>query len=210
MMAQEINLKEIERKAYLSYHQDGLLDIFLGLGILIFGIGMATDIAGYIGGLLGALAIPSWAAAKKLITIPRLGMVKFGAERKIRIEKEKRFFRIFLAVALLAGAALFIPLYAKSIPLWLHAWLKKFIFAPMGLIGVVGFGFLAYWKQIDRYYAYAVLVLIAVLVRPVLSAPASQYLISLGLIILLSGLAVLLRFLRRYPVPAGETPDVNS
>lgn len=206
-MSQDINLKEIERKAYLSYHQDGLLDIFLGLGILIFAIGMATDTAAYIGGLLGALVIPLWAAAKRFITIPRLGLVKFGPERKIRIEKEKRFFRIFLAVTLLVGAGLFIPLYAKGIPPWLHAWLKKSIFAPMGLIGVVGLGFLAYWKQINRYYAYAVLVLIAVFVRPFLTAPAPQYLISLGLIILLFGLAVLLRFLRNYPIPAEGALD---
>lgn len=209
-MSQNIDLKQIERKAYLSYYQDGLLDIFLGLGILIFAIGMATDTATYVGGLLGALIIPSWAAAKRFVTIPRLGVVKFGPERKIRIEREKRFFRIFLALTLLAGAALLIPLYAKGIPPWLHAWLKKFIFAPMGLIGVVGLGFLAYWKQINRYYAYAVLVLVAVFVRPILNAPAPQYLISLGLIILLSGLAVLLRFLRNYPISAEGTLDANS
>ena len=28
-MTEEPNLKEIERKAYMSYHQDGLLDILL-------------------------------------------------------------------------------------------------------------------------------------------------------------------------------------
>jgi len=30
----KINLKELERKAYLSYHQDGVLDLFIGLSIM--------------------------------------------------------------------------------------------------------------------------------------------------------------------------------
>ena len=47
-MSDKINLKEIEKKVYLSYHQDGLLDLFLGMAIIFFGIGMATDQA-YIG-----------------------------------------------------------------------------------------------------------------------------------------------------------------
>ncbi len=31
----KISLKEIEKKAYLSYFQDGLLDIILGIGIIM-------------------------------------------------------------------------------------------------------------------------------------------------------------------------------
>ena len=39
-MSDKINLKEIEKKVYLSFHQDGLLDLFLGLAIILFGIGI--------------------------------------------------------------------------------------------------------------------------------------------------------------------------
>jgi len=34
-MEQKINLKELERKAFISYHQDGLVDIGLGIILLV-------------------------------------------------------------------------------------------------------------------------------------------------------------------------------
>ena len=43
-MTKEPDLREIERKAYMSYHQDGLLDIFVGVYILGFGLGIWADI----------------------------------------------------------------------------------------------------------------------------------------------------------------------
>jgi hypothetical protein len=36
-MEKMINLKEIERKAYLSYHQDGIWDIMGGLILTVYG-----------------------------------------------------------------------------------------------------------------------------------------------------------------------------
>jgi len=43
MVIEEPNLREIEKKAYMSYHQDGLLDIFVGVYILGFGLGIWVD-----------------------------------------------------------------------------------------------------------------------------------------------------------------------
>jgi hypothetical protein len=37
-MEQRPELKQIERRAYLSYHQDGLIDICLGMVFLAFGL----------------------------------------------------------------------------------------------------------------------------------------------------------------------------
>ena len=39
-MSKNVNLKEIERQAFLSYHQDGLLDIMLGIILIPLGIVM--------------------------------------------------------------------------------------------------------------------------------------------------------------------------
>ncbi len=39
-MQTTINLKELERKTYLAYHQDGLADLALGVVVVLFGIGM--------------------------------------------------------------------------------------------------------------------------------------------------------------------------
>ena len=79
------DLKEIERRAYMSYHQDGLLDIFAGLYVLGFGLGLFMDVVwdfgmGVIilpGGFI-AVAVSIWIAAKRRITMPRIGFVNFG------------------------------------------------------------------------------------------------------------------------------------
>ena len=83
-MTKEPNLKEIERKAYMSYHQDGLLDIFAGLYILGFGLGILMQIIWdfsfgiIIPAILITTVLPIWVAAKRKITMPRIGFVNFG------------------------------------------------------------------------------------------------------------------------------------
>ena len=50
-MDQKINLKQLERKAFISYHQDGLLDIGIGM-ILLVGALSSTLHPGFPGLLL--------------------------------------------------------------------------------------------------------------------------------------------------------------
>ena len=38
-MEHSLDLEALERKAYLSYADDGLIELFLGLAILVFGLG---------------------------------------------------------------------------------------------------------------------------------------------------------------------------
>jgi len=40
------NLKEIQRKAYTSYHQDVLIDIFASVYITVFAAGILMDFLG--------------------------------------------------------------------------------------------------------------------------------------------------------------------
>ena len=42
-MSPTTEFKLLERRAYLSYHQDGVIDIIVGLGMLGFGIYLAID-----------------------------------------------------------------------------------------------------------------------------------------------------------------------
>ena len=200
-LTQNINLKVLERKAYLSYHQDGLIDSFIGLFVLIFGIGMAFDIS-YIGGVLPPLGIALYAAAKRIITIPRIGLVRFGPERTLRMKKEKKFFQIFFSITVLLGVLLFFGVAGRqNIVITI---MRKFVMAPIGIIGAVGFAFLGYWKQISRYYIYAGLILITVFVGPLLKISHPAYFSFLGIMMLIPGLCILTQFIRKYPLPAEE------
>ena len=200
-MSDKINLKEIEKKVYLSYHQDGLLDLFLGIAIILFGIGMATD-QSYIGGIMPAILFPMWAAIKKSITIPRIGNVNFGTDRKIRMKKEYTFFVIFFSITVIAGLVMFFAF--GNMPARLDALLRKFIMLPLGIIGAFGFSFLAYWKQINRYYILAILILVFILAGPLLEIPHPIYFIALGMVLFLVGLFFLIRFLIQNPKVSGE------
>ena len=200
-MPDKINLKEIEKKAYLSYYQDGLLDIFLGIAIISFGIGMATD-QSYIGSIMPAILFPLWVTIKKSITIPRIGNVNFSPERKLRIKKETAFFAIFFTVTVIAGAGIFFA--HGHMPVWLEAFLKKFIMLPLGIIGAAGLSFLAYWKQMNHFYFLALLTLIFIIVGPILTIRHPVYFISLGVVIFLIGLIMLIKFMGQNPKTNGE------
>ena len=76
MHAEKTNLKEIERKAYMSYHQDGLIDVFAGFLILSFGLWLILDMT-WMGWILWFVAVSAYAVAKRVVTIPRIGLVKF-------------------------------------------------------------------------------------------------------------------------------------
>ena len=92
-MSKDLDLKEIERKAFRSTYQDGLWDIYLGLVIAAMGIFIYRPEGGYSPiNILLMLALFSLAyalfwAGKRFITLPRMGQVRFGPIRKRRMTK---------------------------------------------------------------------------------------------------------------------------
>ena len=93
-MSRDINLKELERKAWRSVFQDGLWDIYLGLLLMALAIYAllsktklpeAQQMVIYIG-LMAASMLVLW-AGKRFITLPRMGRVKFGPRGKTRRRK---------------------------------------------------------------------------------------------------------------------------
>jgi hypothetical protein len=215
-MAQGINLKELERKAWRSVFQDGLWDIYLGLLLLAMAInallsdtgvpeGLSTPI--YVGLVLLAMAV-LW-AGKRLVTTPRMGRVKFGQRRQARL----RWLRVALAASVLVGLLVFLATLAAGAQ------------RPAGQ-GLIGF-FPAVWAVcvlalagVGAYLLdYPRLVLIGAMyaLAPALDL-ALRNLTGLDLsllafavpaaVILVVGVAVLIRFLRDYPLPveAGPSP----
>jgi hypothetical protein len=211
-MIEEFNLKELERKAWLSYHQDGLLDIGLGLYILAIGIGFHTGMT-WLVGILFVLGASTFAGAKKALTIPRLGLVQFGPERIRREKREKSFFLIFFSVSAALGMMMFLlvvsmrggGLGGTTGPL--ARTLEAMIMAPIGFIGALALVALGYWKQLNRYYTYAALIFLAVTVGPLAGLEHPVYTAAAGAVILVSGLVYLVRFLIAHPLQRGEESD---
>jgi hypothetical protein len=199
-MAERISLKEVERKAWTSYFEDGLWDIFFGAMLLIGGIRSVTDYVWYT--LLILPLILVLPLGKRFITIPRLGLVKFGPSRKAKQEKAL----VALIISVLAiFALLLLPNSGLALP-------PKMLISPMMAVWIaVIFGILAYYLDFWRLFAYGLLFAISEALWGLFGGyiGAMAQIIS-GITVLLIGLFVLARFLRKYPQPGEATSNVKG
>ncbi len=192
-MGERVNLKAIERKAYLSYHQDGLVELFIGIAVIVFGALIAYDpsMVAIAGGTI-AVVPAMYTATKKLVTIPRLGYVKFASQRKYKI----RNVVLFLVVAGVLGnvAGVFALIYRPFV-----IFLVENYMIVVGVLGAAIFSLAAYLSEIKRFYAYGAVNLVAFPSGYILPTAIYQPIILLGAIITVSGAVLLSRFLRKYP-----------
>lgn len=203
-MNQKINLKEIERKAYTSYHQDGVIDVAIAVVILLFSIIMLGDMPwlGGIGGIAGILAVSLYAAFKKLVTVPRIGYVKFPQQRAQRM--------VAVAVALgtlsaFMGLIALLQTMSQGTPDWLMLLIDNYMLT-IGMAVAALFLLGGYAFKTKRIYAYALLTFVMFVVGHFIYFPLYYYLTALGTLILVCGLFLMIRFIRKYP-KATETAD---
>jgi hypothetical protein len=207
VVTKEPNLKEIERKAYMSYHQDGLLDVFAGLYVVGFGLGIFIDIVwdfgmGVIifpGGFI-AVALALWIAAKRKITMPRIGFVKFGPAGTTKL------MAIFIGLAVVGLGFTFVFTFAfqSGSRQWLDLIFQN------GML-ILGFGTLAvcvlfgYSMGLKRLYAYGVLAAITLVIGHFLGIFFAYILMALGATVTVAGFALLISFVKKYPLK-GDKP----
>jgi hypothetical protein len=195
-MSYELDINEIERKTYMSYHEDGLVDIAIGMVILTWGIFLVTEPSGLIG-LLAPLAFAVWYLGKRFVTFPRTGMIQPSP----KMEKRYRNLAIFMFV--LGLVALGGILVGRT----MFAFPAGYSLSILGLVLAFGVSLLAFLLNASRLYLYAILIFIAFAGGEALSTNITTFdafavsVILAGGLILLSGLIVLVRFLRKYPLP---------
>jgi hypothetical protein len=199
-LSEKPNLKEIQKKAYTSYHQDGLLDIFASAYILTFATGILMDFLWdfsfgvILPGFLLALILPMWIAAKRRITIPRIGFVKFGRQGSEKVTATLTGLTA-LGVAILFLFALF---HAGSAQ-WLNVIIEN------GMIAI-GFGALAvclvfgYAMGLKRLYAYGIIALTFFVVGHIIGIFFAYVVIALGITVAATGVNLLVNFVRKYPL----------
>jgi hypothetical protein len=214
-MSKNINLKEIERKAFRSTFQDGLWDMYLGFLLLTMGMGpvlpaLNTSVIWTLVILL-MLSVLAWLAfwaGKKLITTPRMGLVKFGPQRKAKLKKT----RAVLFLSALLGVIMFVLRATWNIE-WVAIPIPAYVWAVQA---IVVFSLGAYFLDVSRFYAYGMLYAIPVPVGVVLlqntGLPGLMFLpfgVSGGVMVII-GVVLFIRFLRDYRIPAGAASDGNS
>lgn len=173
----------------MTYFQDGLWDTLIGIFLLAWGIGILTDTAG----LTGVWFIPAywiiW-GLKKRLTLPRIGYVKVARERKTLA-----WLAIAGVVTLLVGIIAYLLVVSGNTPVFL----KGYFMFLFGAINAAVTSAIAYWWQVNRWYAYTVLILLGVSAYQWLDFSLPFSFIIPGSVIILSGLFILIRFLRKNP-----------
>jgi len=214
-MSHTIDLKELERKAYRSFFEDGIWDVYLGLMLLAMGGGPALLALG--ASLVWAAIVPltvvllgmlAFFGGKRYLTVPRLGAVQFGPARTLRRKKTS----LVLACSVVVGIALLALSATRSLP-------------SLGLAGVptvaiifaancvIVFSLGAYYLDFGRLYVYGLLYALAFPFAVVLAESwgaaagfLTAYLLSAAPMLLV-GVSLFIRFLRQYPIAAQPPPN---
>jgi hypothetical protein len=194
MMSPQKSFQKLERKAYLAYHQDGLVDIIIGLCLLGFAFSMAIDRPS----IFGWIPVLFYLPLKNRITVPRVGYVRFRAQR--RTAAIWVIALLVVGIAMMFGLGVFILLNPSIIPPQVGAWLKQYFMLVLGVIGSVVFLAAGAWTGLKRLYVYGGLTLGIATVGNWLGISHPLYVSLLGALILGTGLWMLARFLGRYPV----------
>lgn len=199
-MSYELDMKEIERQVYLSYTEDGLIDIAIGVVIAAWGLMLTQEPNGLIG-LLGLLGLGIWYMGKRLITIPRIGII----EPSQKMERRLTNMAVFLVVL---GLLIFVGiLVMRSIGV---VEFTNYTLAILGLVLAGGVAVLAFLLNAPRIYVYAVIIFVSfaggeILAQYITSVDAFALAVMAGGgLILIAGITVLIRFLRKYPRPQME------
>jgi len=187
-MRPEIDPKKIKRKVYMSFFQDGLWDIFLGLFLLGWGVTVWFDLPW----LPGAIFVGFFwliLGLKKKITYPRIG-------HATPTEQRNRTLKIAIAgVVVLVAVIFLLPVVARDEVQFLHNYFE-FLFGSMIAIALALIG---YWWRIYRWYLYAGMVFLFFVFNQWSELSFSLSFIMPGGLITICGLNILYRFLRKYP-----------
>ncbi len=212
-MNDNIDLKKIEKKAWTSYFQDGLWDIFLGLVLLNFGIApIIEDLTGTIYEIsyyaILIIAFIIFYGGKKYITAPRLGRAKFSVERKSKRKKTI----IVLTLSVLFGL---IMLILTSTDFLSFKNTIQFIAIIFGINAIIVFSIMAYFLDFNRLYLYgwffAGSIILTELSRNYVGTIYDNVLgfVIFGGIMILIGIIYFIRFLQKYPLTHEEILNGN-
>lgn len=194
-MSEKIDVKKIERKAYMSYHQDGLWDIFLGAIILAWGVSMMTEMAS-MSGVWFVVLFPLLMAAKRRITYPRLGYAEVPRARKSKLQMT-----ILLGIVMLLGVLVLLLWTSQLGSSSLRDWLRRYFEIAFGAMVAIVLCIMGLIHWIKRLYVYAVVMFLGFAGAHRFNFHMKFSFIAAGAIILLSGVVLLIRFLRKYPLP---------
>ena len=222
-----LSVKEAERKAFrLSTSEDGLYDFFFGTYTILLSLmpwldenGMRTPWNVILVMALGFLIMFGVILLKKFLIAPRIGQVRYGADRKKRMKRLGVVMAVLFVLTLVLFGMTVSAIYFRE-PIfngfngavdWIfpldivHTAAGIFIFAVFSLIG--------YMNDYPRLYLYGFLFGLGYVVSTVLQdmtgSPLYWPYALAGSIAAVTGIILFIRFLRGYPLPQEPVLETN-
>jgi hypothetical protein len=195
-MNQELNLEKLEKKVWLTYYEDGFLDILFGIMMIMGALRALTDNILFSFFILGGVLVPI--LGKKYITIPRLGIVRFNQD--FRFQKKKLVFVFAVAIII---TITFVFLGINEVEPF-SGNISPFV----ALLLVLVLGMLAYFLDYWPLLLYGSMMAMVEVFRGLYGTPTGPVIeIVFGSCALLIGLTMTIRFLKKYQMPPSEVPN---
>jgi hypothetical protein len=198
-MSEDIDLKQIEKKTYKFYHQDGIIDILIGCGILFAILCFLSEML-WLSGAFVIFAVLLYTSIKQKITSPRIGFVKFGQKGQHRT--------LFILTILIGNIFLLfflgLFLYRNSVPQWITENLTTYPSLILGGIACILTLLTALISGIKRFYFYGAAILTSFVIGQIISIDLWVSSTIVGLLFFLTGLIKLMNFIQKYPLQAKE------
>lgn len=201
-------LREDERlrRLYMSYLDDGILDIFVGCIALLAGLMFFSDMF-WMAGVYVAIFLPIVWSAKERVTMPRLRKEELDPAAARRSSKILVAFLVGLLLLAMLGLLYFLlfqnpDLAAETKRLLLFGAAVLVAAAVLG-----GFLFVGAIYHAPRWYIYATVAFIISALAWWQQIGLPWVIVTIGSVMAVTGAVYLARFLRSHPVlPESERP----
>jgi hypothetical protein len=183
----------------VSYHKDGLLDLFIGFAIFFAGLFLWTEMVWMVGIFIPVL-LPSFQAARKRFLEPRIGELPHNSQWQAQKQKALLWVTLLLGLLFLAGVGMFYAYGEMSGPL--NDWLRPNFLLVLGVVFASVWFLAAAMLKINRFYLYAIFTFVILVLAQYTALPFWIALAILGGLIILSGTVFLIRFIQQHPILA--------
>jgi hypothetical protein len=195
-MNKNSDFEKLQRKVFLAYQQDGILDLLVGINATGFAIFMLTDSVIFMS--IGAMSAILYILLKQRITIPRFGYVDFGRDRTV-----SRRLTILVGI----GVLVFITFLAGAIlPRMNPSLATKALLDQYHMVIISGMVFglpcaiVALLLGLRRFYLYALLAVGLPALGGFFGTETYLPMLTLGLLVTATGIWLLAKFTQRYPL----------
>jgi len=210
-MMETIDLKKVERQTYRFTFTDGLYDIAYGTLLICFAIAPILREILYPSYII-FLTVPApliLILGKIFITNPRIGIVKFNQNRTKSIKKIGLLIAILFPITVVTVVLTFLGAHNITVGGYI-------VPVGAGLFALILLSLIAYTMDYPHFYLYAISIGLGIplaeLLKPIFGEPL-HYIISFGIsgtLILLYGIITLIKFIKKYPTPTEEIPNVKG